>query len=678
MNWSMSRAMNKIYNIVLAIALCVAVGCVKDESVVDHSDVKPFVEGELLVKFSPDVAAIIEQQGLSTRGAVTRSGVHTVDEVLATVGVYGLERLFPVDPSVEERTRLSGLHQWYIVRFDAQHTPQSVAQSLSSLGEVQRVDLNRKIKRAYSGKAKPLTEQHIKYLAATRASSVVNDPLYGLQWYLNNDGTMFTSGEGVKSIAGADIRAEGAWERSTGEESVIVAVLDEGVFLEHPDLKNNIWVNEKEVYNSERDNDGNGYKGDYNGYNFAAKQGPITWNDVYDYGHGTHVAGTIAAQNNNGIGIASIAGGDGSRGGVKIMVCQLFAGAMSADAIAVARAIKYAADNGAVILQCSWGYISGAADEVEWGLGYDTEEEWLAGSPLEKESLDYFIHNAGSANGPVEGGIAVYAAGNEWAPKSSYPGAAEENIAVAATAADFTPAVYTNYGPGTNISAPGGDQDYYYEYYDKDHARGEMGCILSTLPYHISPSGYGYMEGTSMATPQVSGVLALAISYAAEQRRHFKATEIMELLEQTATPIDEYMKGTKLYHRYVVDMDLVRPMTMDLAAYKGNMGAGQVNAAALLAAIDGGGVDMHFPNIYVALQGEVVVAASQYFIQGESLTYTVSISDGAVASCLVEGTKVTFKGLKSGVTKATIKASNGEEQSFNITVRQGANGNGWM
>ena len=181
-----------------------------------------------------------------------------------------------------------------------------------------------------------------------------------------------------------------------------------------------------------------------------------------------------------------------------------------------------------------------------------------------------------------------------------------------------------------------------------------------------------------MATPQVSGVLALAISYAAEQRRHFKATEIMELLEQTATPIDEYMKGTKLYHRYVVEMDLVRPMTMDLAAYKGNMGAGQVNAAALLAAIDGGGVDMHFPNIYVALQGEVVVAASQYFLQGESLTYTVSISDGAVASCLVEGTKVTFKGLKSGVTKATIKASNGEEQSFNITVRQGANGNGWM
>jgi subtilisin family serine protease len=351
---------------------------------------------------------------------------------------------------------------------------------------------------------------------------------------------------------------------------------------------------------------------------------------------------------------------------------------MSADAIAVARAIKYAADNGAVILQCSWGYISGAADEIEWGVGYDSEDEWIAGSPLEKESLDYFIHNAGSANGPIEGGIAVYAAGNEWAPKSSYPGAAEDNIAVAATAADFTPAVYTNYGPGTNVSAPGGDQDYYYEYSDEDHARGEMGCILSTLPYHVSPSGYGYMEGTSMATPQVSGVLALAISYAAEQRRHFKATELMELMEQTATPIDEYMQGTKLYYRYVVDMGLVRPMTMELSAYKGKMGAGQINAAALLAAVDGGGVEMLFPNIYVALQGEFIIAASQYFPEGNKHTYTVTIADESVASCLVEGTKLRFKGNKCGSTRATVKASDGSEQSFNITVREGASSSGWV
>ncbi len=671
--------MRRFYYTILTIALCVAVGCSKEDVAVScEPEVKPFVEGELLVKFTPDVAEIIERDGLVTRGGVTRSGVHSVDEVLTLVGAYDLERLFPVDMATEARTRESGLHQWYIVRFDAQYSAQAVAESLSSLGEVQRVDLNRKIKRAYNRQAKPLTEQHLKYLTATRSSAVVNDPMYGLQWYLNNDGMMFTSGEEVKSVAGADIRAEGAWERSMGDESVIVAVLDEGVFINHPDLRNNIWVNEDESFGSDSDNDDNGYKGDYNGYNFAAKQGTITWNDVNDYGHGTHVAGTIAAQNNNGIGIASIAGGDANRSGVKIMVCQLFAGARSADAIGVARAIKYAADNGAVILQCSWGYISGAADEIEWGVGYDTEEEWIAGSPLEKESLDYFIHNAGSPNGTIDGGIAVYAAGNEWAAKASYPGAADENIAVAATAADFTPAVYTNYGPGTNISAPGGDQDYYYEYYDADHARGELGCILSTLPYHISPSGYGFMEGTSMATPQVSGVLALAISYAAEQRRHFKASELMELMEQTATPIDEYMTGKKSYYRYIADMDLVRPMTIDLSAYRGKMGAGQVNAAALLAAIDGGGVVIRFPNIYVALDGEMVVAASQYFLQGDTLTYEVSIADSSVVSCEVEGSKLRFKGLKCGSTTATIKANNGEEQNFSITVREGASSNGWL
>ena len=134
-------------------------------------------------------------------------------------------------------------------------------------------------------------------------------------------------------------------------------MLDEGVMVEHPDLKNNMWVNEGEVYRSKQDNDGNGYKGDVYGYNFVFDTGVISWDDVSDTGHGTHVAGVIAAQNNNGIGISSIAGGNADIPGVKIMSCQIFSGNAVSNSLATVRAIKYAADNGAVILQCSWGYI---------------------------------------------------------------------------------------------------------------------------------------------------------------------------------------------------------------------------------------------------------------------------------------------------------------------------------
>ena len=112
-----------------------------------------------------------------------------------------------------------------------------------------------------------------------------------------------------KSIAGADVQCEEAWDLSTGDPSIIVAILDEGVCLTHPDLKENLWVNEDEIENSNEDNDGNGYAGDRHGYNFVTGSGRITWDDAYDTGHGSHVAGVIAARNNNGEGISSIAGG---------------------------------------------------------------------------------------------------------------------------------------------------------------------------------------------------------------------------------------------------------------------------------------------------------------------------------------------------------------------------------
>ena len=90
-------------------------------------------------------------------------------------------------------------------------------------------------------------------------------------------------------------------------------------------------------------------------------------------------------------------------------------------------------------MQCSWGYNSGRSNAMNYTPGPTTDEEWASTTPLEKEALDYFVNNAGSPNGVIEGGIVVFAAGNEFAPMSSYPGAYKDYISVAATAADETP-----------------------------------------------------------------------------------------------------------------------------------------------------------------------------------------------------------------------------------------------
>ena len=534
------------------------------------------------------------------------------------------------------------------------------------------MEFNRTLKRASDKKAVPLTIEKVRQLASQSRTASFDDPLLAEQWHLVNNGDL----RDTKFIKDADVQVEKAWNElgCTGDPSIIVAVLDEGVDVSHPDLKASMWVNEGEVWRSDKDNDGNGYAGDYHGYNFVQKTGVIATDSRNDTGHGTHVAGVIAAVNNNGIGISSIAGGNGNKPGVKIMSCQIFSGAYAGTVLEEVRAIKYAADNGAVILQCSWGYISGAANPYDWTPQFSTDEEWETYNILEKKALDYFIHNAGSPSGVIDGGIAVFAGGNESAAAASYPGAYPDFVAVAATAADFTPAVYSNYGPGTTISAPGGDQDYYWEYADDDHWVGEIGCILSTLPKNVSESGYGYMEGTSMACPHVSGVIALGLSYAAQLRRHFTAEEFKALLYETATPIDQYMKGTKQYKRYVADLlDSAPMMTLDMDDFKGGMGHGQVNAYALLNAVKGSGMEMKFPNLFIAVGAQTTVSPFMY-MDGQS--FTVSVEDSSVASAAIVDGMMIVKGLKEGQTKATVTGS--RTDSFVITVRAAANGSGWL
>lgn len=671
------KFINKIL-ILSAIVAGVAACAVEtpQEEVKHRPDAAPdAVPGQLLVRFDPRVADILDKAGLTKSGPaapLTRSGILSVDEVLDLVDGYSIERVFPADPRSESKAREEGLHLWYVVRFSEDCPVVQVAEKLSQLGEVSRIEFNRTLKRASEGKAVPLTAEKVRQLTAKTSSSAFNDPLLADQWHLVNNGDL----RPTKFVKDADVQVEKAWTELNcyGDPSIIVAVLDEGVDVTHPDLKASMWVNEDEIWRSTKDNDGNGYAGDYHGYNFVQKTGVISTDSKYDSGHGSHVAGVIAATNNNGIGISSIAGGDGSAPGVKIMSCQIFSGMYAGTVLEEVRAIKYAADNGAVILQCSWGYISGAANPYDWTPQYSTDEEWETYNVLERKALDYFIHHAGSPDGVIDGGLAIFAGGNEAAPAASYPGAYPDFVAVAATAGDFTPAVYSNYGPGTTISAPGGDQDYYWEYADEDHWVGEIGCILSTLPFNVSESGYGYMEGTSMACPHVSGVAALGLSYAAKLRRHFTADEFKALLYETATPIDKYMTGTKHYKKYVADLEGSSPlMSFDLTDFKGGMGYGQVNAYALLKAIEGSGVEMTFPNLYVAAGGQVTVDPSMYM---DGTSFSVTVADQSVATASVEGGKIIVKGLKTGQTEATVTGSRTDR--FVITVRETANGNGWL
>lgn len=487
----------KRYFILLTALAAILASCHKEDNVVPVPKQPTIYEPIISTDVVPGVIRV----------KLKEDNTAALELLVAEDGSTSIRRTFPEDKRFEKRLRDEGMHLWYDIFFNPDIPVTKAAGDLRLNDKIAHIE--------YITKVKP-----------TQASFKFNDPLFSLQWGFYNNGSKY------QYEIGCDINLLPAWEITTGSRDVIVAVADDGLDYRHPDLRDNIWINEAEL-NGEAgvDDDNNGYVDDIFGYNFCIGATNEAVGTIAPGDHGCNVGGIIAAVNNNGIGYCGIAGGDGSSNGVRLMSCQMVGSSRGAYS---ANAIVYAANNGAVIINNSWGNAEGN-DEVSQSL---------------IDAINYFYKYAGldennNQVGPMAGGLIVFAAGND-NKGLAYPVSKLDNIiAVAALAPTFKKSSFSNYGSWINISAPGGEFS---------SPKGQI--------FNAGVSGddddYCGMQGTSQAAPHVSGTAALIVSKFGGPG--FTVDMLKEILLKSAKPIDEYNE----------------------TAHKGMLGVGIVDAYAAL------------------------------------------------------------------------------------------------
>jgi len=501
--------MNRIFTLILCCILFIPSAYSQKREINEDGKYKGIIRIKFDVKSDQKVTALyqllVERKKLKVKSTedFVRTNIPNLDKVNQKFKANKMRRVFRDAGKFEARHKKHGLHLWYEVEFS---TTTPVTQLLKSYEGVAEISMAEGINATRQITGVPSTATNLSVVPAALPSGT-NDPLFGDQWHYENTGQN-------NGTAGKDISLLEAWQIETGNPNVIVAIEDGGIDFDHADLAANMWVNPGEIAGNGIDDDNNGYVDDIYGYNFGDDTG-----DIYVGDHGTHVAGTVAAVSNNGVGVSGIAGGSGNNDGVRLMSCNVF----SASTGGFAEAYSYAADNGAVISQNSWGY----------SYPYQYDQAVLDG-------IDYFIANAGGPNAPMNGGIVIFAAGNDNSQSRYYPAYYDNVLSVAATNKNDVRSYYSNYGTWVDIAAPGGELETTNE---------DPTAIHSTIPN----DNYGVMQGTSMACPHVSGVAALVVS---KYAGNITPTELWNKLVDNTDPIDD----------------------LNDSRYAGKLGSGRLNA----------------------------------------------------------------------------------------------------